>query len=425
MVTIFTPVHKLNQGLKVLANSIKNQTNQNFEWIILLNGEAEGEYDSLMDLIDVRDSEKAFAVRVDSISTTGSVGLLKARCCSMAIGDILVEADYDDALTEDCIDKITKAFEQNSDIQFVYSNCVELLPNGGYNLYSPAYGWKSKPFTNELEQQIAFPALPQYLRRIEWSPNHVRAFRKSAYHQVGGYNEDMALGDDHDLMCRFFIEFGQKGFHHINECLYIYNFHSDNTSGQNNRVNEVQAQVDINYCNHAEKMWLRWAKDEGLLSLDLGGRFNCPNGYKSVDLLDADYQMDLSDTWYHFEDNSVGVIRAYHIIEHLQDQVDFFNEAYRVLAPGGLLLIEVPSSNGMGAFSDPTHKSFFNLMTFEYYTNEEKARFIRPKYNGRFQKSRVVEYNWNTEFGKVPIVSAQLICLKGWYSENYCGELKI
>jgi SAM-dependent methyltransferase len=171
-------------------------------------------------------------------------------------------------------------------------------------------------------------------------------------------------------------------------------------------------------------MFKKWATDEKLHCLDLGGRFNSPEGYISVDLQDADVVMDLSTSWHYLKDNSVGVLRAYHVLEHLPDTIHFFNEAFRVLAPGGLLLIEVPSSNGLGAFSDPTHIKFFNQLSFEYYTNEQYARFIRPQYKGRFQRSRIAEFNWDSEFGPVPIVSVQMICLKGWYDTHYCGEKK-
>jgi len=152
--------------------------------------------------------------------------------------------------------------------------------------------------------------------------------------------------------------------------------------------------------------------------LDLGGRFDCPERYISVDLLDADVNCDLSQTW-PFDDDSVGVLRAYHLIEHLPNPIHFFNEAYRVLAPGGLLLLEVPSMDGPGGVSDPTHRSFFNRRSFEYYTDERKARYIRPEYTGAFQLSRLNQYAWPDG---VIVISVQMIALKGWYERNFCGE---
>lgn len=418
-VSIFTPVHKIDiVTLYELFLSIDKQLYvEDFEWIILLNGEANTQYN--YETLLTEHFHSASWVKIYRTDTTGNIGALKAECCELAQGEILIEVDYDDTLTANAIHKIEEVFDNNPNTQFAYSNCWEFLPNGATNTpYGTQYGWKTKDYIFGRTQMVSFPALPQYLRRIEWSPNHVRAFRKSAYQAVGGYDRSIAVGDDHDLICRFYRHFGQNGFAHIDDVLYHYRVHPNNTSNGQNRNAEVQIQVDINYQRHAEAMFLKWAINQGLIALDLGGRFNCPEGYASVDLLDAHHIADLTVTW-PFEDDSVGVLRAYHILEHLPDTIHFFNEAFRVLAPGGLLLIEVPSTNGKGAFSDPTHISFFNDLSFEYFTNENYARFIRPQFKGKFQKSRIVEYNWQDP--NIPIVSAQMICLKGWYEENWCG----
>ena len=425
MISVFTPIHRLeSESLKSLCESLANQTNKNFEWIILLNGPIllHGNKISLNRLHDIVEGYGLNA-RILTSAFKNNIGALKAECCEYAVGDILVEVDYDDLLTENALEVIQSTFDTRPETKFFYSNCWEFLPDGTTNeLYGSYYGWKHKPYQEDKMQNVSFPALPQYLRRIEWSPNHVRALRASAYEQVGGYDKAIEVGDDHDLMCRFYLTFGETAFYHYDDVLYHYRVHDGNTSGKNGRNEEVQIQVDVNYQKHAEKMFLKWADDNELMKLDLGGRFDCPEGYISVDLLDADIVMDLAMDWKEIADDSVGVLRAYHILEHLPDSIHFFNEAYRVLAPGGLLLIEVPSSNGMAAFSDPTHISFYNQLSFEYFTNESYGKYVRPQLKAKFQKSRVVEYNWQTPFGNVPIVSAQLLCLKGWYEEEWCGE---
>lgn len=408
--TVFTPIHKPEfDKLRELYDSLTAQTVRPTEWVIVRNGA----------MIDVDIPFEEDWIKVHNGSETGNIGWLKRYACQMATGEILIEVDYDDQLIAYSVEKIVDAF-QNDRVQFVYSNCVEYREDGTYNLYGEQYGWRSRPF-GEMRQQVAFPARPQYLRRIEWAPNHVRAFRATAYEKVGGHDPEIKVGDDHDLICRFYIEYGEDGFHHIDECLYLYRVHAGNTCNGNNRNAEIQVQVDRNYIRHAEKMYLRWAKDNSLACLDLGGRIGCPVGYKSVDLLDADIVADLNQKW-PFADDSVGVLRAYHLIEHLPDTVHFFNEAYRVLAPGGFLLIEVPSVNGAGAFGDPTHVRFFNTLSFEYFTKQQFARFIQPRYTGRFQKARLVEYGWSNG---IPVISAQLIALKGWYDENWCGQKEI
>lgn len=418
-ISVFTPVHKNEpEFLDQLFESLAGQTRRPDEWIIVFNGDA----------ITMSFARPEHWVKIFRTDITGSIGALKGYCCSVATGDILVEIDYDDQLpTSEAIEKIETAF-QDPNVQFAYSNCVELRDDGTCNVYGAQYGWKTRQVgpwgdqAQELTSIVAFPPQAHYMRRIEWAPNHVRAFRKSAYLKMRGYDATIAVGDDHDLICRFYIMFGEHGFHHIDECLYLYRVHGGNTCNASNRNAEIQRQVDVNYCRYAEKMYLRWAHDNNLDTYDLGGRFGCPPGYQSVDIIDADVIADLSATW-PFKNNSVGVLRAYHVLEHLDDTIHFFNEAHRVLAPGGFLLIEVPSVNGAGAFGDPTHRRYFNLLSFEYFTDRRYAQYIQPQYTGRFQKARVVEYLWDNP--RIPVISAQLIALKGWYDERWCGEKTI
>ena len=351
----------------------------------------------------------------------GNIGALKNEACQHCTGDVLVELDYDDSLAADALEVIEQTFEANEDLAVVYSDALEIGPNETPNLYSQAFGWKHREIQlKELKFNInvSFPPIAHYLRRIEWAPNHVRAFRAVKYWAVEGHDKTIAVGDDHDLLCRLYIVYGESAFQHIPQCLYIYSIHDDNTCNGRNRNAEIQEQVDVNYCRHAENMYARWALDNDLRMIDLGGRFDCPVGYESVDLYDADIIADLSEKW-PFANNTVGLIRAYHILEHLEDPIHFFNEAYRVLAPGGFLLIEVPSVDGPGAFGDPTHKKFFNLLSFEYFTNQRYAKYIQPSYKGRFQKARVVQFWWDSP--RIPVISAQLIALKGWYDEAWCG----
>lgn len=411
-ISIFTPVHKITPYLDELYTSIKAQDYTGaVEWVIVLNGEARD-----------HDFGNTFQTMVQVVRAdeTGNIGYLKRLACNECNGDILVEVDHDDLLTPDALRWIAQAFESEH-AQCVFSNFREFLPDGTENIYSPAYGWHSRKLFGGGTEMVAFPALPQYLRRIEWAPNHVRAFRADGYRKVGGYDTTLEVGDDHDLLCRLFLAFGEQGFAHIDRCLYHYRVHPDNTSNGANRNAAVQAQVDINYCRYTERMFLRWAKESALHCLDLGGRFNSPGEYASVDLQDADVIADLMNPW-PFANNSVGVLRAYHVLEHLPDTIHFMNEAYRVLAPGGLLLIEVPSTNHPAAFADPTHVKFFNTLSFDYFTTEAKAQFIRPHYTGRFQKSRIIEYAWPD--GTL-VVSAQIIALKGWYDARFCGLKEI
>jgi SAM-dependent methyltransferase len=113
------------------------------------------------------------------------------------------------------------------------------------------------------------------------------------------------------------------------------------------------------------------------------------------------------------DDDSVGVIRAVDFLEHVADKVALINELYRALAPGGLLLSQTPSSDGRGAYQDPTHVAFYNENSFWYYTDNQYRSFV-PEIQARFQSSRLVTYfptEWHSQ-NDISYVVANLIAMK-------------
>ena len=120
---------------------------------------------------------------------------------------------------------------------------------------------------------------------------------------------------------------------------------------------------------------IEWANSNQRSCWDFGGRFNCPRGFSSVDLKDADLCWDLRGH-YPFSYNSVGVIRAHDFLEHIADKMHSLREIHRALAPGGYLLSMTPSTDGRGAWQDPTHVSFWNENSFWYVTRPEIMKYI-------------------------------------------------
>jgi hypothetical protein len=86
-------------------------------------------------------------------------------------------------------------------------------------------------------------------------------------------------------------------------------------------------------------------------------------------------------------------------------------EAYRCLAPMGWFLTSTPSTDGRGAFQDPTHVSFWNANSFWYYTRRNQNRFIDCPV--RFQATRIRDYfpsAWEKK-NNIPYVKADLLRL--------------
>jgi len=248
------------------------------------------------------------------------------------------------------------------------------------------------------------PANPLDWRKIEWSPNHLRAWRRSFYERIGGHDASLAVCDDHDLVLRTYLADARIAY--IPHCLYFYRVHAAQTVKLQNAG--IQSGDWTVYDRYAYRLYEHIARKRGLQLIDLCGAHAKPEAYRSLDIDErADIVADLDWTW-PLEESTVGVLRAFDAIEHLRNPVHTMNEAWRVLAPGGVLLIRVPSTDGKGAFCDPTHVSFWNSLSFRYYTNSAFSRYV-PKFQGRFQVARL----YDDTSGVVPYVVCELIALKG------------
>ncbi len=404
-VSVFTPSHR-NTYLDECLETLLAQTYDDWEWVVLLNGGSRW-----------RPPLEDHRVRIVVADDVQGIGALKRHACLITRGEYLVELDHDDLLASTALAKIVAAFEEHPDAGFVYSNTAQILGNGARDdsRFDPAHGWTYTEVTvdgRSLLQTDALAPTPHNVSLIWYAPNHVRAFRRSTYDAAGGYDAERVILDDQDLMCRMYA---QADFHHIGETLYLQRIYGRNTQTEAETNATIQRETIDLYDKYVQSNSLAWAKRRGLLALDLGAAHNKPPGYLGVDQYegpDVDIVGDVTKG-IDLPDSSVGVIRAVDFLEHIPDKIAIFNELYRLLAHGGMLLSLTPSTDGRGAFQDPTHVAYYNENSFWYFTEREYARFV-PEITCRFQASRLATTfmsDWHREHD-VPYVNANLIAIK-------------
>jgi glycosyltransferase involved in cell wall biosynthesis len=382
MLSIYTPSHN-TRWLDTAYDSLRAQDYEDWEWVVLLNaGASWGRAD---------DSR----VKIYT-STAQGVGALKRRAVELCSGEVLVELDHDDWLAPNALSEIARAFGANPDASLVYSDCTQVNEDGSPNFdkFAEGNGWT---YRTEGDYQVieAKPPTPHNVSYIWYAPNHVRAISRPHYDKAGGYDADRDICDDADLICRLY----QTGpFVHISQALYYQRVHPANTQRDPEINAKIQTETVRIYDHYVQDNALAWATREGLVALDLGGAHACPEGYVPVDR-EVFPNQDVFEYLSHCKDESVGVVRAVDFLEHVPDKIALMNEIYRVLAPGGMLLSLTPSTDGRGAFCDPTHCSYWNELSFRYYCDEEFAKYV-PAITARFRQSRLLTFmpnQWHAE----------------------------
>lgn len=405
--SIISPSHKNTPYLQELYESLVAQTYGNWEWILWLNGK----FDRKKLSAEIENDERVKIYQYKEKNP--NVGFHKNKAFHLGTGDILVEVDHDDMITPDCLEELNKAY-QDQEIGFVYSdaaiyddNFVPYLAEHGWTYYHYKFRDKNLCVMN------SWRPTSQALSYIWYAPDHVRSWRKSVYQSIGGHNVELGICDDHELMIRTYLN---TKMYHIQKPLYIYRVYGDNTYLERNA--QIQTKTVDLYYEYGYQLAEKDAEERGLLKVDIGGGLYPRPGYVTIDQEGADITCDLNDG-IPLPDNSVGVLNASHVLEHLRDPIKSMREIHRVLAHGGWAMIEVPSTDGRGAFQDPTHVSFWNEHSFWYYTNKQKADFIR-NYDIRFQTYRLNTWEMAPH---IPVVTAWLTAIKD--EERFPGILGI
>jgi O-antigen biosynthesis protein len=341
-------------------------------------------------------------------------------------------------LTPDALAEITAAAQTGAG--FIFSDVANFYPDGRPHVYNAAYGWQQYPveaYGKHYQAMRSFPPTPDSLHSILFAPNHVRVWSREAYQRAGGHDPAFPVADDHDLVSRTFLT--GLPFHHIPKCIYLYREHEGgaNTYLQHN-AEIMRRSEEIGARDHMAILRM-WCAQQRLEMIDLSSPGSRMEGFRSVGWKNAEVSCD-PRAGLPFADNSVGCIRAFDFLSRIgrcrgadcthgetvneaRCVVGMMNELYRVLAPGGWLMTGTASTDGRGAFQDPTHQSFWNPNSFWYYTRREQASFIDGQ-NAHFAAHRVWQSfpnEWHRN-NNISMVYANLVALKG---QPYAGLAEI
>lgn len=114
------------------------------------------------------------------------------------------------------------------------------------------------------------------------------------------------------------------------------------------------------------------------VKLNLGAGTRPIEGAVNVDIIQGsgiELVCDLNGPW-PWAESSVDLIIAEDCFEHLYplgkaegqaNIIEIIRRCWAILKPGGILHVQVPSTESRAAFQDPTHVTYWNINTFRYF----------------------------------------------------------
>lgn len=201
--------------------SLKSQTFQDIEIILVDDCSTDGSLEKIIELTS-HDSK----VKIFENNENKGVGYTKRKCIELASGEICGFVDPDDAILKNAIEVSLKTY-QNKNIIATYSQIY--LCNKALNIK------KIFKATQKIEN-----GNPLFFN-VRFEIAHFFTFKKSAYIETIGINEELTSAVDQDLYLKLY----EKGhFFYIPEPLYLYRLHEKGVSQEYSKKEKLNSNWD-------------------------------------------------------------------------------------------------------------------------------------------------------------------------------------
>ena len=244
LISVFTPVYRIGERFRRVYDSMLSQTYTNWEWVLFDDSDdSDVTYNMLKSYAETDGRIQLYKAN----KKTGKIGESKRRAASLCTGKYLVELDHDDVLLEHALECVYLGFDgyKNENAKFLYTDSCELIEGTDvcvdYGEWGQGFGYDYNVMYKEKKYYVhRTPINCKTIRHIIAAPNHIRAWEREFYHQIGGHNPNLHIADDYEIMARSFL---YTNFIHVPVFCYIQYMNVGGNNTQEPRRAEIQRAV--------------------------------------------------------------------------------------------------------------------------------------------------------------------------------------
>lgn len=266
LLSVVTTAYKSKHRILRPYQSLLAQTFTNWEWIIVddTDGTPEEQEEQWQTLKNLEVSD--IRIRVYKPARhSGFIGEMKKYGCGLARGEWLLELDHDDDIVPELLQWIVDSIKKHPSASFIYSDCIEVYEDNMQDFhYGEFFGMGyGAYYTTLYKNRFQHVCLGVPINRVTVShivgvPNHIRCWKTSFYHSIGGHNHHLPVADDYELLLRTFLH--SDTWVRIADLGYIQyrNRNGNNFTFLRNQL--IQDLVRLTYMKHADDLTKRFEK---------------------------------------------------------------------------------------------------------------------------------------------------------------------
>jgi len=225
-------------------NSIKKQTLENWEWVIIDDSPDDEHFLFLRQKLS-HDCRIRIYRRSEN---SGSIGNVKNEAVSLCRGNYVLEMDHDDEILPSVLEDAANLFLKNEEVGFIYMDFINIYENGDNFKYGDhiCKGYGSYYCQKYNEKWVYVYNTPNInnitLSHLVCCPNHPRIWRRDALLKIGNYCEHLPICDDYEILLRTAINCKMAKIPKLGYVQYMNNSNNNFSLIRNGEINRIGPQ---------------------------------------------------------------------------------------------------------------------------------------------------------------------------------------